>query len=192
MRSLFLLSLLLICLFPSSAASEQSTGLVTARPCPHSCKTMGLDKKYCKDWKRGNVCYVEDLKRKPAAHKFPGGVIVTPGSGNSGRKDCRTLSRIDVAPPYITLRKVKPSSSGGFFGGKRKLRVEGEVEGRCLKDAAIYEEGRKKINIPVRTQSNFQRFQFNVKVDADDYPEVRVYNVFGERAQESIRHYDDR
>lgn len=35
---------------------------VTSRPCPYSCKTEGIVKSQCKDWREGNTCYVEDLR----------------------------------------------------------------------------------------------------------------------------------
>ena len=35
---------------------------VTSRPCPHSCDTMRLDRRHCKDWREGNTCFVDDLR----------------------------------------------------------------------------------------------------------------------------------
>ena len=90
---------------------------------------------------------------------------------------------MEVAPPYISLSKVKPSSSGFF---NQKLRVTGEVEGRCLKEAGIYARGREIHSIPVQTKSRFDRFEFNTRIEKEESLEVRVYNIFGERAQEPI------
>lgn len=173
---LSLLSLSLIQLISITSVTHASpAGEVTARPCPHSCQTMGLKKKRCRDWREGDTCYVEDLTRsaRPTTAPRP------PAAAASG---CDGISRADVAPPYITLTKEKPS--GGMFS--QKVRVEGEIEGRCLQEAGIYEDGRLKFPIPVVTTSEFRRFAFNERVDGDDRPEVRAYTVFGDRAREPI------
>lgn len=37
---------------------------VTSKPCPYSCKSIGIKKqKNCRDWKKGNTCFVEDLRK---------------------------------------------------------------------------------------------------------------------------------
>lgn len=39
---------------------------VTSSPCPYSCKTRGISKDRCKDWKEGNTCFVDDLQASQA------------------------------------------------------------------------------------------------------------------------------
>lgn len=37
---------------------------ITRRPCPHSCESEGIPKKKCKDWKEGDLCVVQDLRKR--------------------------------------------------------------------------------------------------------------------------------
>jgi len=54
----WLISLVLVAtLFVPSALLAE----VTSKPCPYSCKTRGLSHSHCKDWKKGNTCFVDDL-----------------------------------------------------------------------------------------------------------------------------------
>lgn len=56
----FFISFLLIAvfLFPTIIVAE-----VSSRPCPYSCKTQGIRKSVCKDWREGNTCYIDDLRQ---------------------------------------------------------------------------------------------------------------------------------
>lgn len=45
---------------------------VSSRSCPYSCQTEGIAKRNCKDWKQGNTCFIDDLrKKKPKKQKQP-------------------------------------------------------------------------------------------------------------------------
>jgi hypothetical protein len=183
----YLLLISLILLTCPNAFAERK-GFVSSRPCPHSCQSMGLPKKHCRDWRQGNLCYVEDLRRKPAPSQAGTPFLPSsPGSSGTvgGVASCNSLSRDDVAPPYITISKAKPSSSGGVFGSS-KIRVVGEVEGRCLKEAGVFARGRKIATISIRTKPDFDRYEFNFRIRNEDNPQVRVYNIFGDRAFEEI------
>ncbi|MCB9030717.1 MAG: hypothetical protein H6619_06655 [Deltaproteobacteria bacterium] len=35
---------------------------VSSRTCPYTCKTQGIEKNHCKDWREGNTCYIDDLR----------------------------------------------------------------------------------------------------------------------------------
>ncbi len=45
-------------------AEKTKKGAITSSKCPYSCKSKGIKKKHCRDWKEGDRCYVEDLRKK--------------------------------------------------------------------------------------------------------------------------------
>lgn len=48
---------------PLAIAGEQSAlAEIQSRDCPFSCQSAGIEKTHCKDWREGNICYVEDLR----------------------------------------------------------------------------------------------------------------------------------
>ena len=42
-------------------APRKTTGKVTKKPCPYSCRTEGISKNKCRDWKEGGLCVIERL-----------------------------------------------------------------------------------------------------------------------------------
>ena len=56
---LSLSALLLLTSLPGAALAQSTT----SAPCPYSCKTLGIKKKKCKDWREGDTCYVQDLRK---------------------------------------------------------------------------------------------------------------------------------
>ena len=42
-------------------APRKTTGKVTKKPCPYSCRTEGIPKNKCRDWKEGGLCVIERL-----------------------------------------------------------------------------------------------------------------------------------
>lgn len=204
----FLILLFLVITFGIEQAAAEKRGYLRSRACPFSCRTEGIDKNHCKDWRVGNTCYVEDLSRPPnkpvpAPPRAPpppqkpgypswgnngpswGNHDRYPGDYNGGnnyndRNECRSGSYL--ARPRVNIYRVKPS--GNMFGDKYKVR--GEVEGVCLGEAGYFEYGRKRQNIPVATTRNFRRFEFEVTVKSSERPEIRVYNVNGDMDYVSI------
>ncbi|RMG40307.1 MAG: hypothetical protein D6719_11315 [Candidatus Dadabacteria bacterium] len=168
-------------------AKIRSKGYVTIKFCPFSCDTAGISRAYCRDWKEGDLCYVEDLRRAPAPVAAPTpfrpanpvnptvNPPVTASTGNSA--ECRKMSRYDMARPYINIDRVY--QTGNFF--KDKVKVRGSVEGICLVEAGVFEEGRKVKSIPVVTTRDFRRYEFEAVVHSTRMPEVRVYNINGDR-----------
>ena len=64
-HSLFLICTLVLFSFPALAE-------ITSGPCPHNCKTVGIKKESnCRDWKEGNICFVEDLRKKGKKKQKP-------------------------------------------------------------------------------------------------------------------------
>lgn len=161
---------------------QQRRGHVSSRQCPHSCKTVGLPKSSCRDWKEGNICYVEDLTRAPGRDPVvvqPQGPVYEPvqPSGTDARSACAQMGRWDMGRPRIDIGRS--SHTGNIFGDRRKVR--GTVEGRCLVEAAVFEDGRKVQDIRVDTTPEFRRFDFEVKVRGGRDPQIRVYNSAGDR-----------
>ncbi len=62
-----------------------------------------------------------------------------------------------------------------------KVKVRGSVEGVCIAEAGLFEEGRKEENIPVVTTPQFRRFEFEVSSRTSKEPEIRAYNTEGRR-----------
>lgn len=162
---------------------------VQARHCPFSCKSEGIPKHLCRDWRRGNTCYVEDLRRHGHYRRPYPGVggrpqILRPSPPSGDARACHYLRRRDIANPRIEIYEVRPS--GNYF--KNKVRVYGTVEGSCLQEAGAYERNRLVSGFNVPSRPEFGRYDFSAQVDLDQDPSIRVYNVFGNR---SIRVLDN-
>lgn len=181
----------------SKTSNAEQRGYLMSRDCPFSCRTEGIDKKHCKDWRVGNRCYVEDLNRSEN-HPAPSIPIAPSNNGqrpvqsqpgfspwgsssgylndknNNEYKECRSGKYL--ASPRVNVYRTK--SSGNIFGDKYKVR--GSVEGVCLIEAGYFEYGNKRDNIPVSTSRNFKRFEFEIAVRASEKPEIRVYNINGD------------
>ena len=54
MRSILLVLAAVLFVAPNAFAGE-----VYKRKCPYSCKSAGIAKNSCKDWKQGNMCFIE-------------------------------------------------------------------------------------------------------------------------------------
>lgn len=48
---------------------------VSSAPCPYSCKSLGIKKRFCKDWRQGNTCYVQDLRKKAPVTIYKKGLV---------------------------------------------------------------------------------------------------------------------
>lgn len=187
LKKFFLLSLALLIIAPN--ALGQQRGYLMQRPCPFSCRTEGINKQHCRDWREGNTCYVEDLSRRPQAPAAPAAprppaansqTGFTPWGGSPYPANDREIEKCRsdryIARPRINVYRAKPT--GNFFGDK--LKVRGEIEGVCLAEAGYFEAGRKRENIPVNTMRDFRRYEFEVTVRPSERPEVRVYNINGD------------
>ncbi len=62
MNKLLIVALISVVLVASPAVEAQNRGNVRSAPCPFSCKTQGISKAQCKDWRHGDICFVEDLR----------------------------------------------------------------------------------------------------------------------------------
>lgn len=51
-------------------AHAQFSNSISIHLCPYDCSSLGLSKNDCSDWRKGPLCYVEDLRRKSS--KLPG------------------------------------------------------------------------------------------------------------------------
>jgi len=160
-------------------------GRVIVSNCPFNCASAGLRRADCRDWMEGNSCYVEDLTRAPGFEdrrptpvptRIPTTSRPQPEGNQAGVQECRRLDRIP--PPRISIERVRPT--GNYFGDK--LKVAGTIEGICLVEAGAVQEGRRVRSIPIQTQRDFRRYDFEVVVEQGEYPEIRVWAINGERA----------
>ena len=152
-------------------------GKITKRACPYSCRTENINKRYCKDWREGSICVIEDL-RTPATKTSSTATSITSKSPSlDSRRACRETPRNRLPRNYINIGKVK--KSGNLF--KPYYRVYGSIEGTCVLEAGYYQHDRlqKKFNIPMNKE--FGRYEFNIQVRGDKNPEIRVYNIHGDR-----------
>ncbi len=82
-----------------------------------------------------------------------------------------------LAPPHVDIISTKRLGSLSA----RRFKVTGTVEGICLVDAGLFEDGKKVQNINICTTPELSRFQFTAIVRSDHAPEIRAYNSNGER-----------
>ena len=204
MKSKFflILSICAIAVLNNSPAAAYENGQISARQCPHSCRTLGIKKSQCRDWRRGNICYVEDLRRKSTNKYSKRPPIVykrgpfspylqkkSPYTYYNNQNRCNSNYAHYVSSPYVHIDSIK--KTGNFF--KSKYRVKGSIEGACLTQAALYEHGRFKQEIPVRFSQNHNYYNFELVVDGNRNPEIRAYNSAGRYSNYHIQHtiYND-
>lgn len=198
MRCAFLLVSLLVL----GCVNEEAQAIDGLRvgPCPMSCRTLGIDKRYCRDWRQGNTCYVEDTRITGGSVQLPNPAQPNPppppvrptvapvrpptsiypdrpNYSGADYEECRRMRRFDIARPYINIARIR--STGNVFGSKYK--VFGSVEGMCLVEAGYFEGGRKVSDIKVAPTRDFRRFDFEVTIRGDEFPELRAYTINGDR-----------
>lgn len=88
------------------------------------------------------------------------------------------MDRYSMGTPRIDVSRIK--ASGNMF--KSGYKVYGSFEGICLQEAGYFENGHLKQKFPVAVSRQFRRSEFEVKIRGDKNPEIRVYNVLGERS----------
>jgi len=206
-RLFFILGVALLGLSTTIETAVAQNGLRVG-PCPMSCRTLGIDKRHCKDWREGNTCYVEDTRysgggaNRPSRPIQPPSAIPTPtiapvrppssiypdrpNYSGAGYDECRRMNRFDISRPYINIARIRPT--GNVFGSKYK--VFGSVEGMCLVEAGYFEGGRKMSDIRVAPTRDFRRFEFEVVVRGDEFPELRVYTINGDREVRPLERRD--
>lgn len=161
----------------ASVADRVAGGRITSRSCPYKCSIVGIPKNVCRDWREGNTCYIEDLR-------YPPDRVYRPRYYQHG---CSQRSK--VPPPRVEIDRVK---SGGRYYDDSRIRIRGSVEGECLTEAGLFEHGRKVVDIPVALEPGFRRFEFEVDSRERRDPEIRVYNVQGERDVYNVDYGRDR
>ena len=108
---------------------------------------------------------------------------------STDQPDCSKLVRSEVKSPTITVSRTKLLTHR-VLRSRKTIRVEGAIEGRCIKEAGIYQNGRQKFRIPVKQSPELQHFTFNTKVTALDAPEIRAYTMFGDESRKLIHIQD--
>ena len=181
MKKLIILTLVL---FANVCLAERH-GEVTNANCPYSCRTQNIPKQDCRDWRNGDTCYIEDLRRRPSQQqpqKNDHFAMTHPTQNQDEKAACEATDRYAMTEPYINIDRSHPS--GNLFGNKE--RIYGSVEGICLIEAGYFEYGKKVSEIPISTQKGFSRYEFNFQIRPDHNPEIRVYNIHGGRAIQAL------
>lgn len=88
-------------------------------------------------------------------------------------KICKAFSPSQLSPPGIAITKVKQSSS--LKGGKYK--VEGIIDGVCLKEAGLYIGGSRVLKFNLAITPSYKRYDFQLEITADDNPEIRAFDI---------------
>jgi hypothetical protein len=110
--------------------------------------------------------------------RYPNNNYPNPTYGRDGCDPRRGFPR-----PRVEIYEVR--RTGNVFGDKVKVR--GAVEGVCISEAGLFEEGRLVNRIPTAAGPRFQRFEFEVTTHLGYMPEVRAYNTAGDRDIAGIR-----
>jgi hypothetical protein len=180
------------------APAVYAHGVVSVQACPYSCRTTGIPKSHCRDWRQGNACIIEDLRYSgdgrvppipqhllyPVVNNAPPhyGSGYDHGANHGASGTCDSLPRGAITPPRIEIHRVE---SGGFLSSK--VRVLGTVEGQCIREAGGFEEGFKVSNFQVPLTPNHGRYEFSTELDSSDIPEIRAYTIYGDRAVQSVQ-----
>lgn len=160
---------------PAELSPERS-GRVSSRKCPYDCASEGLPKTACREWNKGQDCYVEDLRLSVAGRDrgdLARGRYSDPVYDDSG--PCGRHSTAEQ--PSIEISRIRPTRA--LFDSKQLVR--GSVEGECLVEAGLYEDGIKVVDIPVDTTPRYGSFAFSLEARSDRDSEIRVYNAGGQR-----------
>lgn len=179
MRTSVVIFLALFFVAPQFSAAE---GKLRVRACPFSCRLEGIPKNVCRDWRKGNQCFVEDL-RKPRnrSNGWNKPTVFPPSYGPRPQyqprppyqQSCRVLRGRHLPKPRIDIQRIQRAGNGDRY------YVYGTVSGRCLSEAGYYERGKKREEVAVTTFNGLTRTPFTLRVRANRLPEIRVYNTYG-------------
>lgn len=107
---------------PGQAGAEQvKRGLITSAECPYSCISAGLPADTCRDWRKFDRCFVEDLTQAPGHRtlaRLPQGSA--PAAPQAGSKSYRDPNQTGT---WVKIPKTdfRPQDSGG----NAQLRADG-------------------------------------------------------------------
>jgi hypothetical protein len=88
-----LTTILGICCLITTVPISVANAEVTSKPCPHSCRTMGIDKQHCRDWREGSMCFVDNL--------------AAPSSGSQPNADQQMQRKIVMVNKRIMAGKME-------------------------------------------------------------------------------------
>lgn len=188
------------------AEPSNPQGYVTSSLCPYDCKTKGIKRKFCRDWKEGGRCFVEDLSRQTVkvepispigAPQLPkiqmlrdstshqdSGVFANFVSAKKSLEQkeveaaCKGKAPFELPQPSIQIRQAR--QLGALADNLYQL--EGSLEGTCLINGGYFESGTLKKKLSLETKKSFGSFRFECVVNPTRKPEIRLYNTAGERA----------
>lgn len=125
--------LVLLCVISPAVHLYAAPRTIVSKPCPYSCSIAGLKQSVCRDWRRGNTCYVQDLRSPQTSPDSPL-LLCASANGNSilTRKRCRS----DLGERVLDLAMFKGEKGNtgetgeqgptGATGADGALRIYGD------------------------------------------------------------------
>ena len=104
-------------------------------------------------------------------------------SGEDQPRAAAPATCADQSFSQIKDPRIEITSTSGSPKSQRSLRLQGYVEGVCLSEAGLFQNGQEQESISVSTLPKFKRFEFDLTVSGGKKREIRVYNTRGGRAR---------
>lgn len=95
---------------------------------------------------------------------------------------CKAFPAAEILKPRVTINGIK--QAGSMKGGK--YHISGIVDGACLKEAGLYQNGERVFKFPLKTTPTYTSFEFELDVLMDDDPEIRVFDINWQRSSKFI------
>jgi hypothetical protein len=86
---------------------------------------------------------------------------------------CNSPATVKLEDPRIEIVQQNSQPSA------RTVHVKGVIEGVCLSEAGLYENGQQRKRISVSTLPTFKRFSFDLTAAPGTQREIRAYNTQG-------------
>ena len=112
-------------------------------------------------------------EKNTSHQKFSGGKNDQIRLEQDNMNACLDMNPDNLQAPLISVYNTKQSSA--FKGGK--YQVEGVIEGVCIKEAGLYENGKRIVKFPLETSPYYKRFKFQIEIAEDNNPEIRAFNI---------------
>ena len=119
----------------------------------------------------------QSLLKKP---RLPSGRVIH--RENNEIMACQRSNPKNRPKPRIGITQITQSSA--LRGGK--YIVEGIIDGVCLKEAGLYQNGERVIVFNLTTTRIYKRYPFKIEVHVDDKPEIRAFDINWRRTSKML------